>query len=71
MSSSMYKFPKLDNTPAKHTENNMRANWLLKAIIDNTKSDFAELDEKIRLRALEAALFMIGYDVKQQTSITV
>lgn len=46
---------------------NMKASWLLDAIIDHCSahsSGFARLESKmLRLRALEAALFMIGYDL--------
>jgi hypothetical protein len=46
---------------------NMKTSWLLDAIIDHfstQSSGFARLGSKmLRLRALEAALFMIGYDL--------
>ena len=63
-SSDLYKFPKLDNKSKKHTENNMKANWIMKEILQNSNSKFLNLDEKIQLRALESAFFMIGYNVK-------
>lgn len=62
-SSTQYKFPLLSNLSKRHIENNIRANWLLKQIIDQSNSKFKKLNEDIQLRALEAALFMIGYDV--------
>lgn len=60
----IYKFPELLNNPNRHLENNIRANWLLCEIIDSTKSKFNELDSNARLIALESALFMIGYEVR-------
>lgn len=62
-SNQMYKFPLLTNSKL-HIENNIRANWLLKEILNKTNSNFNCLDGTIALRALEAALFMIGYEVR-------
>lgn len=62
-SEKQYRFPMLSNSSKKHIENNLRANWLLKEIISKCDSKFKKLDENIQLRALEASLFMIGYDV--------
>lgn len=62
-SQGKYIFPELQNNPKRHTENNIRANWLLKEILERTDSRFNKLAESLQLRALEAALFMIGYDV--------
>ena len=58
-----YVFPELMNNPKRHTENNIRANWLLREIVDTTDSKFNKLEKTIQLRALEASLFMIGYKV--------
>ncbi|GGG05468.1 hypothetical protein [Paenibacillus abyssi] len=59
-----YSFPELMyKNPERHTENNIRANWLLSEIVNNTNSKFNDLDKKVRMRALESALFMIGYKV--------
>lgn len=66
-----YKFPILTNNTKLHINNNIRANWLLKEVLQRTTSKFNMLDENLRLRALEAALFMIGYDVKDRRSIKV
>ena len=63
-SNSKYKFPLLDPN-RNHTVNNIRANWLLKEILDKSDSKFNEIPMKLRMRGLEAALFMIGYDVLQ------
>jgi hypothetical protein len=46
--------------PYNYLKNNIIASWLLKLIIDKTRSKFNELPENIQLRALESALFMIG-----------
>jgi hypothetical protein len=59
-----YKFPNLQNNPIEHIRNNIKANWLLKEILLNTNSKFNNLDKSVQMRALEAALFMIGYDVR-------
>lgn len=63
--SSKYDFPALSNKPEMHTYYNIKANWLLKSIIDNTESKFNDLDKNKQLRALESALFMIGYSVNK------
>jgi hypothetical protein len=42
-----------------HTRDNLKANWILQHIIKNSKSKFSDNAEP--LRALECALFMIGY----------
>ncbi len=58
-----HEFPRLDNSFKKHTDNNIRANWLLKEIMDKTQSKFNTVQKEDQLRAFEAALFMIGYDI--------
>ncbi|OFV71414.1 MULTISPECIES: hypothetical protein [Acetobacterium] len=62
--SKRYPFPELSNNPKRHTENNIRANWLIRELADQTESEFKKLDHELRIRAMEAALFMIGYQVK-------
>lgn len=61
-SQGMYKFPLLIANK-KHTENNIRANWILKEILSKSVSKFSKIEPQTRLRAFESALFMIGYDV--------
>lgn len=61
--SDRYTFPELSNNPKRHTENNIRANWLLREIADQTQSQFNKLEKDLQMRAIEAALFMIGYQV--------
>lgn len=58
-SSLRYKFTQLANIQKKHIKNNIYANWLLSELAK--RSRFAELRNPIR--SLEAALFMIGYEV--------
>ncbi len=58
-----HQFPVLRNSSAKHIENNLRGNWLLKEILEINNSKFNVLHPSIQLRALESALFMIGYEV--------
>jgi hypothetical protein len=52
-----YTFPVL--TKKNYFNNNIKANWLLKNLAENSKFK----DQKSPIRALEAALFMIGYSV--------
>jgi len=60
-----YEFPKLRlYKEDEYFENNIRANWLISAIANRTKSKFSNLESHSRLRALEQALFMIGYDIR-------
>lgn len=56
-----YVFPNLYSS--NYLENNIKASWLLNGILDKTKSKFNKLDKNIQLRALEAAFFMIGYEI--------
>jgi hypothetical protein len=58
-----YVFPKLNNNTSRYILNNMKANWLIKAIVSSENSSFNQLEVSARMRALEAALFMIGYKV--------
>jgi len=58
-----HRFPVLTNSSPKHIENNLRGNWLLKEVLETCNSKFNLLHPSIQLRALESALFMIGYEV--------
>lgn len=62
-STKKYVFPVLTNSWAKHTQNNLKANWLLREVLETCNSRFNLLPPSKQLRALESALFMIGYDV--------
>ncbi|WP_205194575.1 hypothetical protein [Burkholderia sp. Ax-1719] len=57
---------------AQHAKWNLFASWVLAAIVeklDGGNSGFAKIEAKAdRLRALEAALFMIGYDLGRKES---
>ena len=63
-SQGIFKFPLLIANK-RHTENNIRANWMLKEILSKSFSKFNTIEPQTRLRAFESALFMIGYDVLQ------
>jgi len=54
-------FPNL--YPNNYLENNIKASWLLSGILEKTISKFTKLPKNIQLRALEAAFFMIGYEI--------
>jgi hypothetical protein len=58
-----YRFPELGANEKRHLENNIRANWLIREILRTTTSPFGELEPHSGMRALESALFMIGYQV--------
>jgi len=65
-----YNFPEIIYyRPGAYFENNIRANWLISEIARTTKSEFAKIEKPLRLRALEQALFMIGYDVSGSQSL--
>ncbi|CAN0624493.1 conserved protein of unknown function [Burkholderia multivorans] len=61
-----YVFPGLGGGTA-HAQANLLASWLLAAVLDHpnvARSRFALVEDRAnRLRALEAALFMVGYDL--------
>lgn len=63
---SSLQFPRL-RTGRHHAEWNLKANWVLDAVINHPNSVVSDLnktrDLASPLRALEAALFMIGYDL--------
>ena len=74
-SSTALSFPKLTSGPL-HAQWNMKASWILKAALHSAAgqtSQFASdpfLDTPaLQLRAVEAALFMIGYDLNQQGAV--
>ncbi|MCB9235795.1 MAG: hypothetical protein H6581_29375 [Bacteroidia bacterium] len=58
-SSDKHKFPQLNNNPKTHIINNIHANWLINEL--SKRSVFK--NESHPMRALESALFMIGYSV--------
>lgn len=62
----IYKFPIITNHYNSHLENNIRANWLVKELYRKDVESFGKLDIKDGLRAIEAALFMIGYKIRTE-----
>jgi hypothetical protein len=65
-SRGIYVYPELGANGKRHLENNIRANWLIKEITRTTASRFGKLEPHSRMRALESALFMIGYQVNNE-----
>lgn len=67
-SKGRYKLPMFNGNSKRHLLDNIKASWLLKELADKTSSRFAELDQNPplnkRLTALQSALFMAGYDVR-------
>ena len=58
-----YRFPIMQ--PNKYAMHNLRASWLLQEVVNRPSHRFYQLHEEQRLRALEAALFMIGYELPE------
>lgn len=58
-------FPIFDNGGSSRLLENLRTSWLLDRALNEAgeSSDFISIPNDERLRALEAALFMIGYDL--------
>jgi len=61
--SHVFKMLSLGNSN-HYIDSNMRANWLVKGILDGSNSQFNNHGNDAMV-ALQAALFMIGYDVGQ------
>jgi len=61
-----YSFPWMNNNPSRHAHWNLRASWILAKAINTSKGTrfHAHINP---LRALEAALFMWGYDLGQNS----
>ena len=63
LNNDVYKFTKTKYDD-DYLNNAIKASWLLKGILEKTDSNFnTEVQENERLRALESAFFMIGYDL--------
>lgn len=61
------KFKKTYSNPQRHLESNIRANYILSQyFVNNPDTRFAGDD---RMRKLEAALFMIGYDLNNPVTV--
>jgi len=56
-------FPSLQNRPRLHAQWNLRASWLLEAVLNEAGTTTVFHQTSQPLRALEAALFMWGYDL--------
>ena len=64
------EFPRMNNSPSRHALWNLRASWLLQAVLEEAGNStrFNQVPpEAAPLRRLEAALFMIGYDLGDRT----
>lgn len=65
-SSHPREFPRMNNSPSRHAVWNLRASWVLQAELEEAgvSTRFNEVPpDAAPLRRLEAALFMIGYDL--------
>lgn len=62
-SDETYEFKALHSSNPIHTTNNIKANWILDKAISSLPNTISFGSCKAPLRALEAALFMIGYRV--------
>lgn len=59
-----FKFGYTNNNIVNHQKSNVRASWLLEGILNNNpNSQFNLIQEDLRIRAIEAGLFMIGYSI--------
>ena len=59
-----YRFSGTHNRSDKHMNSNVKASWLLRAVLDGTHSSFDDCERDADLTALQSALFMIGYDIR-------
>jgi hypothetical protein len=67
-SEGAYRFVRLRQAAPypNYGASNLKASWLLSEVASRCKSGaFAGVDPAVRLRALESALFMIGYDLSE------
>ena len=64
----IYVLPEFTGDIERHLNDNIKASWLLKELLDTTESKFSFLPEapplNERLTALQSGLFMVGYDVR-------
>lgn len=74
-SSTALSFPKLTSGPL-HAEWNLKASWILKAALFSSAGQTSQFGSDpdldtpaLQLRAVEAALFMIGYDLNQPSAV--
>lgn len=56
-----YGFPNIQGAQyRKHADSNLKAAWILGELAEIEEGDFSKVPKESRVRALEAALFMIG-----------
>lgn len=66
-SSADYKFKSADNNHGAHAESNIMANWVICAALAQAGGEFCGRKGDAALRAIEAAMFVVGYDLPTQT----
>lgn len=65
-SSGVYKFQRMNSRASLHAQWNLRASWIIEAVINGCEgTPFHQKGDSVR--GLEAALFMWGYDLRQNT----
>ena len=66
-SNAVYQLPSFNGRANRQLHDNIKASWLLKSIADTTHSRFTQIPQtgllNERVTAIQASLFMIGYDV--------
>lgn len=61
-SDGFYEFPNIQGAQyTRHADSNLKAAWILGKLAEMEEGDFSKVCRNRRVRALEAALFMIGY----------
>ncbi len=61
-SDGFYEFPNIRGAQyTRHADSNLKAAWILGKLAEIEDGDFSKVPKNRRVRALEAALFMIGY----------
>lgn len=65
-SSGNYIFKSADNNHGAHAESNIMANWVICAALAQAGGKFCGQEGDAALRAIEAALFVVGYDLPAQ-----
>jgi hypothetical protein len=59
---------KMISSHKQHAEWNVRANWVLSESLIKANNEFCGFQGQKALRAVEAALFMIGYDIPREVT---
>ena len=61
-------FPRMNGNVRRHAQWNLRASWVLRECLNlSSGTEFHKCPPPNDLRALEAALFMLGYDLNQSS----